>query len=92
MEQRHITHLLLEVGFKEIFPAKWIGRGGPHLWPAQNPDFTQYDFLQGWANKETYKRKPKTIQYLEHKKQDIFLVTFQNRFYRKFIDLFEIRY
>lgn len=48
------------------FTDKWIGRGGPHHWPARSPDLTPCDFfLWGWAKEEVYKRNPKTLQELE---------------------------
>lgn len=31
------------------FPNRWIGRGGPHLWPARSPDFNPLDFFF-WGN------------------------------------------
>ena len=27
---------------------RWIGRGGPHLWPARSPDLNPLDFFL-WA-------------------------------------------
>lgn len=31
----------------EMFPGKWIGRGGPIHWPARSPDITKLDFFYG---------------------------------------------
>lgn len=28
-----------------MFPNKWIGRGGPTAWPARSPDLTPLDFF-----------------------------------------------
>ena len=29
----------------ETYPNRWIGRGGPHSWPARSPDFNPLDFF-----------------------------------------------
>lgn len=29
----------------DSFPNKWIGPGGPQLWPARSPDLTQVNFF-----------------------------------------------
>lgn len=50
------------------FPERWLGRRGPHEWPARSPDLTPCDFfLWGWAKEEVYKTNPKTIEDLEEK-------------------------
>ena len=43
------------------FPEKWIGRGGPHQWPARSPDLTPLDFfLWGHMKSLVYKEKPES--------------------------------
>lgn len=37
----------------EIFPRRWIGRGGSVLWPPRGPDFTPPDFLL-WGYVQNY--------------------------------------
>ena len=36
----------------EVFPYRWIGRGGPTPWPARSPDLTPVDFFLWGAMKE----------------------------------------
>lgn len=48
------------------FPERWIGRQGPHNWPARSPDLTPCDFfLWGWAKEKVYQTKPHTLEQLE---------------------------
>lgn len=48
------------------FPGRWLGRRGPHEWPARSPDLTPCDFfLWGWAKEEVYRTKPRTLDELE---------------------------
>jgi hypothetical protein len=35
----------------EVFPNRWIGRGGPVAWPARSPDMTPLDFFLWGAMK-----------------------------------------
>jgi len=35
------------VTLNEIFPNRWIGRGGPISWLAHSPDITPLDFFYG---------------------------------------------
>lgn len=45
----------------EIFPGRWIGRGGPILWPPRSPDLTPMDYsLWGWFKSDVYRQKPLT--------------------------------
>jgi len=40
------------------FPGRWIGRGGPHNWPARSPDVSpQYYSLWGWMKELVYSVK-----------------------------------
>lgn len=37
------------------FPNRWIGRGGPHPWPARSPDYNPVDyFLWGHLKQKVY--------------------------------------
>ena len=48
------------------FPGRWLGRRGPHEWPARSPDLTPSDFfLWGWTKEEVYRAKPRTMEQLE---------------------------
>jgi hypothetical protein len=31
----------------DVFPARWIGRGGSLFWPARSPDLNPLDFFVG---------------------------------------------
>ena len=43
------------------FPERWIGRGGPHQWPARSPDLTPLDFfLWGHMKSLVYQEKPES--------------------------------
>ena len=40
------------------FPGRWLGRRGPHEWPARSLDLTPCNFfLWGWAKEEVYRAK-----------------------------------
>ncbi|XP_026681439.1 uncharacterized protein LOC103512048 [Diaphorina citri] len=40
----------------EMFPRGWIGRGGPHPWPARSPEFNPLDFfLWGYVKSLVYR-------------------------------------
>ena len=48
------------------FPGRWLGRRGPHEWPARSPDLTPCEFLLwGWAKEEVYRAKPRRMEQLE---------------------------
>jgi len=48
------------------FPGRWLGRRGPHEWPARSPDLTPCDFfLWGWAKEEVYRAKSHTLEQLK---------------------------
>ena len=52
------------------FPECWLGRRGPHEWPARIPDLTPCDFfLWGWAKEEVYKVFPRLFKTLRIKLQ-----------------------
>ena len=54
------------------FPGKWIGRSGPHKWPARSPDLTPYDFfLWGWLKEQVYAASPKTLDELEERIREV---------------------
>ena len=40
------------------FPGRWIGRGGPHHWPAGSPDLSPLDYcVWGWMKELVYSVK-----------------------------------
>ena len=48
------------------FPERWIGRSGPHVWPARSPDLTPCDyFLWGYLKEQVYRSNPANINILE---------------------------
>ena len=50
----------------ENFEDRWIGRAGPHEWPARSPDLTPCDFfLWGYLKEQVYQTYPKCINELE---------------------------
>jgi hypothetical protein len=54
------------------FPGRWMGRRGPHEWPARNPDLTPCDFfLWGWVKEEVYRTKPRTLEELEDRIREV---------------------
>lgn len=45
------------------FPNRWIGRGGPTLWPPRSPDLTPLDFfLWGYLKDRVFRTKPDNVQ------------------------------
>ncbi|GBP27130.1 hypothetical protein EVAR_16801_1 [Eumeta japonica] len=53
-----------------IFPARWIGRLGPILWPPRSPDLNPLDFYYWGCLKEKVYEKP--IQNVQQLRQRIF--------------------
>ena len=51
---------------------RWLGRRGPHEWPARSCDITPCDFfLWGWAKQEVYQRSPSNLEELEFAIRDV---------------------
>ena len=48
------------------FDQRWLGRAGPHEWPARSPDLTPCDFfLWGYVKELVYKSNPTNLDELE---------------------------
>ncbi|EZA55737.1 hypothetical protein X777_04156 [Ooceraea biroi] len=52
----------------EIFPNRWIGRGGPISWPARSSDITLLDyFLRGTLKNIVYQERPTTPENMKQR-------------------------
>lgn len=53
----------------EVFPNKWIGRGGPVEWPPRSPDLSPLDyFLWGYLKENVYKIvRPQNLEDLKER-------------------------
>ena len=52
----------------QLFPGRWIGRGGPVQWPARSPDLTPNDFfLWGRIKDIVYQERPTTRQDMQER-------------------------
>ena len=68
------------------FPGRWLGRRGPHEWPARSPDLTPCDFfLWGWAKEEVYRAKPRTMEQLEDRIRNV-ITNVPHDFLQKTVD------
>jgi hypothetical protein len=68
------------------FPGRWLGRCGPHEWPARSPDLTPCDlFLWGWAKEEVYRTKQETLNELEDRIRHV-LTNFPQEFLQKSVE------
>ena len=56
MHDRAPVHFALTVRnwLNQHFPNRWIGRGGPILWPVRSPDLNPLDFLFGVSLKRQF--------------------------------------
>jgi hypothetical protein len=76
----------VRVWLDEKFPGHWLGRRGPHEWPARSPDLTHRDFLRwGWAKDEVYCTKPSTLEELQARIRDV-ITNVQHNFLQKTVD------
>jgi len=65
---------------------KFLGRRGPHKWPARSPDPTLCDFfLWGWAKEEVYRAKPCTMEQLEDRIRNV-ITSVPHDFLQKTVD------
>lgn len=58
----HVT-LPVRQHLDRTFPGRWIGRFGPHLWPARSPDLTPLDFfLWGFVKERVFSTQCETAE------------------------------
>lgn len=51
-----------------VFPQRWIGRGGSIHWPARSPDLTPLDFfLWGYLKDHVFKTVPEDLEELRNR-------------------------
>lgn len=56
-----------------MFPNRWIGRGGPFSWPPRSPGLSKIDFFMwGYIKNEVYKIPPTTQQDMKQRIRDVF--------------------
>jgi hypothetical protein len=64
----HCANIVTEF-LDEIFPRRWIGRGGCQQWPPRSPDLTTLDFyFWGYVQQSVYSVR---IHNIQHSKQRI---------------------
>ena len=52
---------IVRMFLNQRFPNRWIGRGGPVLWPPRSPDLNPLDFfLWGYVKDAVYSKAPTT--------------------------------
>jgi len=52
----------------EIFPGRWVGRGGSTAWPPRSPDLTPLDFFAwGFITDVVYRRKVRDLADLRQR-------------------------
>lgn len=57
--------ILVRNHLNEVYPNRWIGRGGPRAWPPRSPDMTPLDyFLWGHLKTMVYGREMNTREQL----------------------------
>lgn len=61
-------HIAVRNFLNQRFENRWIGRGGPHNWPARSPDLTCVDFfLWGYVKNIVYEIPPTTRENMENR-------------------------
>lgn len=64
----------------EMYPNRWIGRGGSIAWPARSPDITPLDFyLWGDIKTMVYEIQPQSLERLRGKIVETFDFIRENR-------------
>jgi hypothetical protein len=72
----------------ETFPNRWIGRGGPILWPPRSPDITPMDFLLWRYVKDiVYKTKFRDINDLKERITDAIATVDKAMLERKWMEI-----
>ena len=67
---RQYTSMLAEMlpHFWMRLPGRWVGRGGPTVWPPRSPDLTPLDFFaRGFIKNVVYRRKVRDLADLRQR-------------------------
>jgi len=65
--------LLVRQHLDEMFPGKWVGRGGPIAWPPRSPDLNPLDFfLWGYAKSLVYSSAVDNVETLRNRLWQLF--------------------
>lgn len=66
-----------------VFPNRWIGRGGPILWPPRSPDLTPLDyFLWGYLKDKVFRTSVTSLREMEDRILANCLIPDENMFER----------
>ena len=86
MAHHHTLHWAYVSGWIRSFPGRWLGRRGPHEWPARSPDLMPCDvFLWGSAKEEVYRAKSHTLEQLQDRIWEV-ITTVPHNFLQKTVD------
>jgi hypothetical protein len=60
-------HIDVTTFLDETFPGRWVGRGGPTVWPLRSPDLTPLDIFVWGFIKDVYSRKVRDLADLRQR-------------------------
>ncbi|CAE1323807.1 unnamed protein product [Acanthosepion pharaonis] len=68
----HNFALTVRAGLNQHFPERWTEPRGPHKCPPRSSDLNSFPFfLWGYTKEEVYKTKPRTLEDLETRIQEV---------------------